>query len=45
MSTEQLRANTFLDLEKAKGMKYSPPRMPVDAIDTNMRLLVLVDAA
>ena len=35
----------FLDLEKAKGMKYSRPRMPVDAVDTNMRLLVLVDAA
>ena len=35
----------FLDLEKARGYKFSRPRMPVDAIDTKMRLLVLVDAA
>ena len=35
----------FLDLEKAKGLKYVRPRTPPHAIDTNMRLLVLVDAA
>ena len=30
----------FLDLEKAKGLKYTRPRMPIDAINTDMRLLV-----
>ena len=35
----------FLDIEKAKGLKYTRPRMPIDAIDTKMRLMVFVDAA
>ena len=35
----------FLDLEKVKGMKFTRPRMPIDAIDTKMRLWVFVDAA
>ena len=34
----------FLSLEKAKGLKFSRPRMPIDAVDTKMRLFVLVDA-
>ena len=40
-----LWVKNFLDLEKAKGLKYTRPRMPIDAINTDMRLLVLVDAA
>ena len=35
----------FLDVEKCKGIKFTRPRMPVDAVDTKMRLWVLVDAA
>ena len=35
----------FMDLEKIRGMKFTRPRMPVDAIDTKMRLWVFVDAA
>ena len=35
----------FLDIEKAKGLKYTRPRMPIHAIDTKMRLMVFVDAA
>ena len=35
----------FLDIEKAKGIKFSRPRMPIDAVDTKMRLIVMVDAA
>ena len=34
-----------MDMEKLKGLKFSRPRMPVDAINTKMRLWVLVDAA
>ena len=26
----------FLDVEKCKGMKFTRPRMPVDAVDTKM---------
>ena len=32
------------DVERLKGMKYTRPRMPYDAVDTRMRLWVLVDA-
>ena len=35
----------FLDLERTKGIKFSRPRMPEDAVDTKMRLIVAVDAA
>ena len=35
----------FMDLEKIRGMKFTRPRMPVDAIDCRMRLWVFVDAA
>ena len=35
----------FLDLEKARGHKFTRARMPVDAVNSKMRLLVLVDAA
>ena len=35
----------FLDIEKCKGLRFTRPRMPVDAVDTKMRLWVLVDAA
>ena len=35
----------FLDLERCKGNKFTRPRMPEDALDTKMRLIVLVDAA
>ena len=34
----------FLDIEKAKGLQFTRPRMPIDALNTKMRLLVLVDA-
>ena len=34
----------FLDIERLKGIKFTRPRMPVDAIDCRMRLWVLVDA-
>ena len=35
----------FLDIERCRGMKFNRPRMPFDAIDTKMRLWVLVDAS
>eukprot|EP00092_Neocalanus_flemingeri_P018101 GFUD01019591.1.p1 GENE.GFUD01019591.1~~GFUD01019591.1.p1 ORF type:complete len:2548 (-),score=673.50 GFUD01019591.1:927-8570(-) len=35
----------FLDLERCKGIKYTRPRMPEDAVDSKMRLMVIVDAA
>ena len=35
----------FLDVEKCKGIKFHRPRMPEDAINSKMRLWVLVDAA
>ena len=35
----------FLDTERLKGMKYTRPRMPVDAVDIKMRLWVMVDAS
>ena len=35
----------FWDLERCKGLKYTRPRMPTDAVNTKMRLMVLVDAA
>ena len=35
----------FLDLENCKGLRFTRPRMPEDAIDTKMKLWVLVDAA
>ena len=35
----------FLDLEKLKGLQFTRPRMPEDAIDSKMRLMVFVDAA
>ena len=35
----------FWDLERCKGLKYTRPRMPVDAVNTKLRLMVLVDAA
>ena len=34
-----------MDMEKLNGLKFSRPRMPVDAINCKMRLWVLVDAA
>ena len=35
----------FLDLERCKGLQFTRPKMPVDAVDTKMRLVVMVDAA
>ena len=35
----------FHDLERVKGLKFVRPRMPIDAQDTKMRLMVFVDAA
>ena len=35
----------FLDVERLKGMKFTRPRMPVDAINIKMRLWILVDAS
>ena len=46
--SEGLRAKwvlNFLDIERCRGMKFHRPRMPIDAIDTKMRLWVLVDAS
>ena len=34
-----------MDLEKVRGMKFTRPRMPVDAIDCRMRLWIFVDPA
>ena len=34
-----------IDIERLKGIKFSRPRMPVDAINSKMRLWVMVDAA
>ena len=45
--TEEHRSSwvkNFLDIEKAKGLKFTRPRMPLDAVDKKMRLMVLVDA-
>ena len=35
----------FLDFEHLKGIKFTQPRMPMDAVDCRMRLWVLVAAA
>ena len=35
----------FMDMEAMKGIKFTRPRMPQDAVDTKMRLQVLVDAS
>ena len=35
----------FMTLEALKGIKFTRPRMPTDAIDTRMRLMVIVDAS
>jgi hypothetical protein len=35
----------FMDMEAMKGIKFTRPRMPQDAVNTKMRLLVLVDAS
>ena len=46
--SEGLRAKwvlNFLDIERFRGMKFQRPRKPVDAIDTKMRLWVLIDAS
>ena len=44
----ELRAKwvqNFLLIEKCRGLKYTRAIMPLDAVDTNMRLLTGVDAA
>ena len=35
----------FWRLEKLRGIKFSRPRMPVDAVDRKMRIITAVDAA
>ena len=35
----------FMNMEAMRGIKFTRPRMPQDAVDTKMRLLVLVDAS
>ena len=45
MGSRSRWVKNFLDVEKCKGIKFTRPRMPVDAINTKMRLWVLVDAA
>ena len=35
----------FMDLDLVKGMKLTRSRMPVDAMDTRMRLWIFVDWA
>ena len=35
----------FMTLEALKGIKFTRPRMPSDAVDTRMRLMVIVDAS
>ena len=36
---------SFLDIERCRGMEFNRPRMPIHAVDTKMRLWVLVDAS
>ena len=35
----------FLDIERCRGMKFNRPWMPINAVDTKVRLCVLVDAS
>ena len=35
----------FWELERCRGLKFARPRMPVNAINSKMRLIVCVDAA
>ena len=37
--------DNFWKIESLKGIKFSRSRMPIDAIDTNMRMITAVDAA